>query len=529
RVLPDVGRPRWSSRDFGQDGGAGDGAARACAARRRGRSPRPARDELPRAAGRHSRPSGRGRGGVAAHVHAGGPRGGARARRPIGDDLRRARGRRPGPAARDGGHRPRAAPDHRDGRGGRQGAGHARARGAPGAPPRQVGAGDGLRAERDAVGDRPDGARPEDSLLHLARGADGLRHRRLPRLRDSGALAAVPLRLQQRTGFRRRRRAGRSREAPRRAGGLPGMTQVNLAIETGGIAFRNPVLTASGTFGYGKEFEGLTDLRSLGGLVTKGISPQPRFGNATPRICETASGMLNSIGLENVGVEGFERDKLPYLRQCGTRVLVNFFGATFDEYVDCGGRLDRMDGVDGLEMNVSCPNIKAGGIEFGTDPKVLRDLVRACREVIKKPLWIKLTPNTSDIVALAKACADGGADGLSIINTITGMAIDARTRKPKIATIFAGLSGPAIKPIALRMVFQVRRAGVPLPISGIGGIQDATDAIEFFLAGASTVQVGTQSFVDPDASGHIVRELAERLAADGVTDVREIVGALKTD
>jgi dihydroorotate dehydrogenase (NAD+) catalytic subunit len=306
------------------------------------------------------------------------------------------------------------------------------------------------------------------------------------------------------------------------------MTDVNLAIETGGIAFRNPVLTASGTFGYGKEFEGLTDLRSLGGLVTKGISPKPRFGNATPRICETAAGMLNSIGLENVGVEGFERDKLPYLRQCGTRVLVNFFGATFDEYVDCGGRLDRLEGVDGLEMNVSCPNIKAGGIEFGTDPKVLRDLVRACREVIKKPLWIKLTPNTSDIVALAKACADGGADGLSIINTITGMAIDARTRKPKIATIFGGLSGPAIKPIALRMVFQVRRAGVPLPISGIGGIQDATDAIEFFLAGASTVQVGTQSFVDPDASGHIVRELVERLAADGVSDVRELVGALKT-
>jgi len=187
---------------------------------------------------------------------------------------------------------------------------------------------------------------------------------------------------------------------------------VKLAIETGGVAFRNPVLTASGTFGYGREFEGLTDLRALGGLVTKGISPAPRFGNATPRICETASGMLNSIGLENVGVEGFERDKLPYLRQCGTRVLVNFFGATFDEYIACGAGLDRLDGVDALEMNVSCPNIKAGGIEFGTDPRVLADLVRACRAVIKKPLWIKLTPNTSDIVALARACADGGADGL---------------------------------------------------------------------------------------------------------------------
>ncbi len=302
---------------------------------------------------------------------------------------------------------------------------------------------------------------------------------------------------------------------------------VNLALESGGVAFRNPILTASGTFGYGRELEGLTDLEALGGLVTKGISPNPRFGNATPRICETASGMLNSIGLENVGVEGFAREKLPYLRACGTRVLVNFFGTTFDEYVECGARLAAMEGVDALEMNVSCPNIKAGGIEFGTDPRVLGDLVRACRAVVKKPLWIKLTPNTSDIVALAKACADQGADALSIINTIPGMAIDARTRRPKIATVFGGLSGPAIKPIALRMVFQVHRAGVPLPISGIGGIQDATDAIEFFLAGASTVQIGTQSFVDPDVSGRIVRDLATRCLADGISDVRELVGALR--
>jgi dihydroorotate dehydrogenase (NAD+) catalytic subunit len=304
---------------------------------------------------------------------------------------------------------------------------------------------------------------------------------------------------------------------------------VGLAVTTGGVSFRNPILTASGTFGYGKEFENLTDLGAIGGLVTKGISPAPRFGNATPRICETASGMLNSIGLENVGVEGFASDKLPYLRTCGTRVLVNFFGVTFDEYIDCGERLARLDGVDALEMNVSCPNIKAGGIEFGTEPRVLGDLVRQCRAAIQKPLWIKLTPNTADIVALAKACADNGADGLSIINTITGMAIDARTRRPKIATVFGGLSGPAIKPIALRMVYQVRRAGVPLPISGIGGIQDATDAIEFFLAGASTVQIGTQSFVDPDASGRIVRDLETRLRADGISDVQELVGALRTD
>jgi dihydroorotate dehydrogenase (NAD+) catalytic subunit len=301
-----------------------------------------------------------------------------------------------------------------------------------------------------------------------------------------------------------------------------------LALESGGLSLKNPILTASGTFGYGREFEELTDLRALGGLVTKGISPKPRFGNPTPRICETASGMLNSIGLENVGVDGFRTDKLPYLRSAGTRVIVNFFGVTFDEYVSCGEALSAMDGVDALEMNVSCPNIKAGGIEFGTDPRVLLDLVRACRPVVRKPLWIKLTPNTSDIVALAKACADAGADGLSIINTITGMAIDVRTRRPKIATVFGGLSGPAIKPIALRMVHQVFRAGVPLPISGIGGIQDAADVIEFLLAGASTVQVGTQNFVDPDNACRIARDLAAALAADGVTDVRELVGALRT-
>jgi len=301
-----------------------------------------------------------------------------------------------------------------------------------------------------------------------------------------------------------------------------------LALESGGLSLKNPILTASGTFGYAREFESLTEVGALGGVVTKGISPKPRFGNATPRICETASGMLNSIGFDNLGVEGFRTEKLPYLKTLGTRVVVNFFGVTFDDYLSCGEALASMDGVDALEMNVSCPNIKAGGIEFGTEPRVLGELVRACRPLIRKPLWIKLTPNTSDIVALARACADNGADGLSIMNTITGMAIDARTRRPKIATVFGGLSGPAIKPIALRMVHQVFRAGVPLPISGIGGIQDATDVVEFLLAGASTVQIGTQNFADPDTACRIVRDLQDLLAADGVTDVRELVGALRT-
>jgi dihydroorotate dehydrogenase (NAD+) catalytic subunit len=304
--------------------------------------------------------------------------------------------------------------------------------------------------------------------------------------------------------------------------------RLSLAVHCGGIDFRNPVLTASGTFGYGKEFDSLMPLASLGGLVTKGISPNPRFGNPAPRICETASGMLNSIGLENVGLEGFAADKLPFLRTCGTKVLVNFFGTTFDEYVDCGQRLGRLDGVDGLEINVSCPNIKAGGIEFGRDPRVLGDLVRACRSVIGKPLWVKLTPNTSDIVALARACAENGADAVSVINTITGMAIDTRTRRPRLATIFGGLSGPAIKPVALRMVFQIHRAELGIPICGIGGIQNGLDAVEFFLAGASTVQVGTQNFIDPASSERVVREVEEFCRQNAVSDLRELVGALKT-
>ena len=301
-----------------------------------------------------------------------------------------------------------------------------------------------------------------------------------------------------------------------------------LAIRCGGIDFRNPVLTASGTFGYGKEFAGLFPLPSLGGIVTKGISPKPRFGNPAPRICETASGMLNSIGLENVGVDGFAAEKLPFLRTCGTKVLVNFFGTTFDEYVECGRRLGQLDGVDGLEMNVSCPNIKAGGIEFGRDPRVLGELVRACRDVIAKPLWVKLTPNTSDIVALARACAENGADAVSVINTITGMAIDARTRRPRLATIFGGLSGPAIKPIALRMVYQIHRAGLGIPICGIGGIQSGLDAVEFFLAGASTVQVGTQNFIDPASAERVVREVEEFCRHNAISDLRELVGALET-
>jgi dihydroorotate dehydrogenase (NAD+) catalytic subunit len=302
---------------------------------------------------------------------------------------------------------------------------------------------------------------------------------------------------------------------------------MNVAVRFAGLECASPIWTASGTFGYGKEFAPYYDLATLGALVTKGISPRPRGGNPLPRICETAAGMINSIGLENVGVEGFRADKLPWLRQAGTRVVVNFFGETVDEYVACGAALDAMEGVDATEMNVSCPNVKKGGVEFGTDPAVLRELVKQCRAVTRKPLVIKLTPNCTDVVALARAAMEGGADGLSVINTISAMGIDARKRRPRIATTFGGLSGPAIKPIALRMVYQVHRAMPDVPISGIGGIATGEDVAEFLLAGASTVQVGTQSFAEPHAARRIRDELLQFMRDEKVSDVRELIGALQ--
>jgi dihydroorotate dehydrogenase (NAD+) catalytic subunit len=300
----------------------------------------------------------------------------------------------------------------------------------------------------------------------------------------------------------------------------------NLSVKFAGLDCASVIWTASGTFGYGQEFAPYLDLATLGAICTKGISPKPRGGNSLPRILETASGMINSIGLENVGVDGFRDKKLPFLRSSGTKVVVNFFGETVDEYVACGASLDAMDGVDALEMNVSCPNIKKGGVEFGTDPAVLRDLVKQCRAAIKKPLIIKLTPNTSDIVALARASMEGGADGLSVINTISAMGIDARRRKPRIATTFGGLSGPAIKPVALRMVYQVHRAIPDVPISGIGGIATGEDVAEFLLAGATTVQVGTQSFAEPHAALRIADELLQFMREERISDVKELIGGL---
>ena len=303
-----------------------------------------------------------------------------------------------------------------------------------------------------------------------------------------------------------------------------------MVVRVGSLSLRNPILTASGTFGYATELAHLTDLSALGGIATKGISPRPRYGNPTPRMCETASGMINSIGLENVGVEGYRTIKAPALAEVDTCVVVNFFGETFDEYVECAEGLDRIarevGGVHALEMNISCPNIKKGGVEFGTQPQVAGELVKACRAVTDLPLWVKLTPNITDIVALARAVVDNGADCLSVINTITAMGVNVRTRRPRIATIFGGLSGPAIKPIALRMVYQVARAGLGVPICGIGGIRSAEDAAEFLVAGATCVQVGTQSFADPDCAARMVGELAELAGELGVSRIADLIGTL---
>lgn len=302
----------------------------------------------------------------------------------------------------------------------------------------------------------------------------------------------------------------------------PDMT-VNLA----GIPLRNPVMTASGTFGYGEEFAEYVDLESIGAFVTKGLSLKPRAGNPTPRIVETPGGMLNAIGLQNVGINAFIAKKVPFLRSVNTPAIANFFGSTIDEYAEMARRLDEIPEVAGLEVNISCPNVKQGGIVFGTDPACAYDVVSACRAVTIKPLIVKLSPNVTDVVVMARACEDAGADALSLINTLTGMAIDLNRRRPVLANITGGFSGPAIKPIALRMVWQVAKA-VKLPIIGIGGIMNATDALEFMLAGATAVQVGTASFINPGAAQKIAEDMEAWLIANGVADIKSLIGALET-
>jgi len=299
----------------------------------------------------------------------------------------------------------------------------------------------------------------------------------------------------------------------------------DLSVELGPLRLDNPVLTASGTFGYGLEFRPFLDLGRLGGLVTKGLSPRPRQGNPPPRIVETPAGMLNSIGLQNVGVDAFIADKLPELRQHRLAVVANVFGETEAEYVEVCSKLDQSDGVTAIELNVSCPNVEKGGMIFGNDPAALSRVTRACRDATSLPLIVKLSPNVTDIRDTARGAADGGADILSLINTFVGMAVDVERRRPVLARASGGLSGPAIRPLAVWLTWQVHQA-VDLPLIGMGGIITARDALEFILAGASAVQVGTANFIHPDAATRVLDGLEDYLVRHEIASIRELVGTL---
>jgi dihydroorotate dehydrogenase (NAD+) catalytic subunit len=301
---------------------------------------------------------------------------------------------------------------------------------------------------------------------------------------------------------------------------------VNLSIELAGISLTNPVIAASGTFGYGEEFERFADLRRIGGICVKGTSARPIEGNLPPRLFPTAAGMLNSIGLENVGVDAFIRDKMPFLRKAGCAVFVNVFGFNEDEYAEVVDKLNTCDGIAAYEINISCPNTKHGGMVFGQSPELTRQLVSMLRARSRRPVIIKLSPNVTDIAELARVAEDAGADALTVANTFLGMAIDTDTFKPRIHTITGGLSGPAIRPITLRMVYQCARA-VKIPVIGLGGITKAEDAVEYFLAGAKAVQVGTANFYDPRATLNVLEGLETFLKKKGLSSTQELVGKMK--
>jgi len=308
------------------------------------------------------------------------------------------------------------------------------------------------------------------------------------------------------------------------AGSPPAVPAVDLTVHLGRLSLRNPVLVASGTFGYGREMAGLVDLSRLGGVIPKTITPLPRRGNAPWRTVETAAGLLNSIGLDNDGVEAFVARQLPWLAACGSPVVVSLAGATAAEFVALAARLDGVEGIAALELNISCPNV-SHGVDLGTDPEACRAVVAGVRAATRLPVLAKLTPNVTDIVAIARAARDGGADGVSLINTLQGMAVDWRRRRPLLGNVVGGLSGPAIKPVALRCVHQVHRA-VGLPIVGVGGIMTIDDVMEFLVAGATAVQVGTASFADPGVSIRLLDALPAALAEAGVRRIADLVGSL---
>ena len=295
-----------------------------------------------------------------------------------------------------------------------------------------------------------------------------------------------------------------------------------------GVEFKNRVLVASGTFGYGDEVKGLLDVNMLGGICTKSLSWKPRDGNPPHRIVETTGGMLNSIGLANIGVHAFIEQKLPYLCELNTTIVVNIAASSVQEYCDVLSLLEKYDGIDAYEINVSCPNVKEGGLNFGTNCGMTHDITAKLRALTNKPLLIKLTPNVTHISEFAKAVEDAGADAVSVINTLIGMAVDIHKRKPRLSTVTGGLSGPAIKPIALAKVYEVAQA-VKIPIIGMGGIMTAEDAVEFLLVGATAVQIGTANFIDPSTGVKVAKGLKSFAEQQGLTDIGQLVGAMQSD
>ena len=300
----------------------------------------------------------------------------------------------------------------------------------------------------------------------------------------------------------------------------------DLRVNIGSLELQNPVMTASGTFGYAREFEDLVNLHRLGGIIVKGISLEPRAGNPPQRIVETPCGMLNAIGLQNVGVERFVGEKMMYLKGLGVPVIVNVLGDTVDEYQEITKRLRGVEGIAGLEVNISCPNVKKGGVAFGTVPSMAAAVTEAVKKAADVPVMVKLSPNVADIVEMARAVEAGGADSISLVNTLIGMAIDLERRRPVLANVIGGLSGPAIKPVALRMVYQAAGA-VNIPVIGIGGIETAKDALEFILAGATAVQIGTANFINPRVSEEVVDGIGDYVKAHKMSSIRELIGALE--
>jgi dihydroorotate dehydrogenase (NAD+) catalytic subunit len=306
------------------------------------------------------------------------------------------------------------------------------------------------------------------------------------------------------------------------------MFEPDLKVRIGPLELKNPVLTASGTFGYGQEFSDLVDLNELGGIVVKGLSLKPRAGNPPPRITETPCGMLNAIGLANIGLESFLREKLPWLQKLNTAVIVNIYGHSIDEYGAVAAGLKGVEGISAIEVNISCPNVEKGGMAFGTDPGISAKVTEEVLKSTDKPVIVKLSPNVTDITVIAKAVEKAGAHAVSLINTLTGMAIDIEKRVPKLANISGGLSGPAIRPVAVYMVYQVARS-VKIPVIGMGGIMDYRNALEFFMAGASAIQIGTANFVAPGGSIKVIEGLRKFCKEQGISSIEEIIGSLKVE